>query len=340
MPPPPRTQDLVEVGRVSKRGACFGEECLLLGETPRVTACTLSRCAIMRVSEAALGKSLRASPKLAERLALAVTTAERERAEAESQDMSVHVTVVRAKALPEEYNLEWGQSDPTVFLELEGQRARTLSQRNTRKHGQEPIFEESFVFDGVKHKSSFLRMSLCDVDRSGMYERVIGRCEIKVASLLERRQLKEDMTLSMPNKSDMHHFRDADDGNSSQGPELCLEASQRLFALKHVPRRKLHQSMVNSLKIPFLPFSLSPFLPFSLSPSPPPFPCALSLSLFLPPPFSLSFSLPLTLYFETSTLNPRPSTLNPQPSTLDPDLGPWNARLGEGGGRTAWKCVP
>lgn len=43
LPPQPRQQELSEVGRVCKRGACFGEECLLLGETPRITACTLSR---------------------------------------------------------------------------------------------------------------------------------------------------------------------------------------------------------------------------------------------------------------------------------------------------------
>ena len=42
-PAPRRMSDLVEVGRVSRRGACFGEESVLLGETPRITACALTR---------------------------------------------------------------------------------------------------------------------------------------------------------------------------------------------------------------------------------------------------------------------------------------------------------
>lgn len=64
------------------------------------------RCAVMRVTCAALGKALRGSPQLAERLALAVTSTGLEREEAKSGNhMTVHVTVVRARALPEDYDL-------------------------------------------------------------------------------------------------------------------------------------------------------------------------------------------------------------------------------------------
>ena len=197
----------------------------------------------MRISSRALGSVLRGCPNLCERLALVTSSSEIEQLEAEGGDMTCHVHVIRAHSLPEDVNLDWGESDPSVFLELEGQRMRTNSQRHTRRGGEEPVYAQSFTFDHLKSTSSCLRLSLCDVDAAGVYERVIGRTEIKLSTLVNRRRLKEDMLLSRPDKGVLHHFSAND---ADEGPQLNIKASQRLFALKHQPN-KLHMSMVLAL---------------------------------------------------------------------------------------------
>lgn len=66
--------------------------------------------------------------------------------------------------------------------------------------------------------------------------------------------MREDIALSRPDKGDMHHFRSLDEEKEGEegrkkGPELSLEASQRLFALKHQPRR-IHDALVRHIPKP------------------------------------------------------------------------------------------
>lgn len=75
----------------------------------------------------------------------------------------------------------------------------------------------------------------------GQYERVIGRADVPLSELAERRRMCEDIRLEISDSGGMGHFRP-----HPTGPNLSLAASQRLFQLKNAPR-KLHQSLVRSL---------------------------------------------------------------------------------------------
>jgi len=248
LPPPKGSEDLYEVARVSQRGACLGEEALLMGETPRITAVALTRCVVMWVGAKAMGAALRGSPQLCERLALSVVSAETDYKEGiAGGEMTVHLTVHGANSLPTDVSLDWGESDPSVYLECEGQRAHTLSVRNTRRQGEDPVYDETFVFEGIKDNRSCLSISLCDVDKSGVYERVIGRQDLRIETLKARRRVREEFALSRPDKGSMHHFRAQATGDA--GPQLSMKASHRLFALKHHPH-KLHEGLVMSLGKP------------------------------------------------------------------------------------------
>jgi hypothetical protein len=71
---------------------------------------------------------------------------------------------------------------------------------------------------------------------------VIGRAELAVVELLERRHMWDDVPLASVNNS-MQHFR------TLTGPNLTLMASQRLYALKNNPHM-LSQGLLASVRRP------------------------------------------------------------------------------------------
>jgi hypothetical protein len=123
---------------------------------------------------------------------------------------AVHVHGIHS--LPEFVNLDFGECDPTVFMQLEGQRSCTSSLRFNRAPGTEPRWNQSFTFKNVAFDAKAagragagggasaaphgLQMIVCEVDAFGQLDYILGQAHLPLTTLLRVRRLVGNLPLS------------------------------------------------------------------------------------------------------------------------------------------------
>jgi hypothetical protein len=128
------------------------------------------------------------------------------------QIVTVKVSLYGVHSLPTHVPLGFAQCDPTVFLELDGQRAHTASIRYSRQAGTEPQWNEDFIFREVRcggemdHGTDIssdgsnnvrLSVTLCEVGpRGGVIGTPIGRGFVRLDDLIECRRFAGDLKLT------------------------------------------------------------------------------------------------------------------------------------------------
>jgi hypothetical protein len=222
----------VETHRMHDSGTCIGAASVLLGEPPKVSLSAITPVWLLRVPHRALSKAMRQDSHLCERLAYNLGADMRAWNAGEShmpshlvlpspvqgdgpfnrpvasaedtpiaprngdQSLTVKVSLYGVHSLPSHVPLGFAQCDPTVFLELDGQRAHTASTRYTRQAGTEPQWNEDFIFTGVRGVDGRLSLTLCEVGtRGGVTGAPIGRGSVHVSELLDCRRFAGDFKL-------------------------------------------------------------------------------------------------------------------------------------------------
>ena len=103
-------------------------------------------------------------------------------------------------SLPDYVDLDFGQSDPTVFLQLGSKRSSTMSLRYQRAAGAEPRWNQAFTFENVffDHGVSQhgLQMIVCEVDALGGLDYILGQATLPLNTLVRARRLVGDVPLS------------------------------------------------------------------------------------------------------------------------------------------------
>ncbi len=124
---------------------------------------------------------------------------------------AVHVHGIHS--LPDFVNLDFGECDPTVFMQLGGQRSSTNSLRFQRAPGTEPCWNQAFSFKNVASADATaagarnpgagagsaphgLQMVVCEVDSFGQLDYILGQANLPLASLLRARRLVGDLPLA------------------------------------------------------------------------------------------------------------------------------------------------
>jgi hypothetical protein len=124
---------------------------------------------------------------------------------------AVHVHGMHS--LPEFVNLDFGECDPTVFMQLGGQRSCTKSLRFQRAPGTEPCWNQAFSFKNVASDDAKaagardagggagsaprgLQMIVCEVDSFGQLDYILGQAHLPLATLLRARRLVGDLPLA------------------------------------------------------------------------------------------------------------------------------------------------
>lgn len=222
-----KTRRMVEIGRVNQPGACMAEAAVLLGEKTKTTIGTITPTTVAWIPAEAFRVALKACPSLAERLAYTLQAHREQNATLQTQDpdsMTISVHIESLHSLPEWVNLDYGESDLTCFLELDGQRQSTKSLRWTRSTGYHPKWDQTFVFENVKSVNSYLQISVWDLGEDGEIKDLVGRIDLALVDLLFKRHFGGDLALKA--HSEEHGIQRPD--AKSVGPLLNPEAAKRL----------------------------------------------------------------------------------------------------------------
>jgi len=208
-----------ELTTVSAKGACFGDLALLAGHPPRYSLVANSDVRMVHVPREAISWLLHQKPDLAEQLAHVIC---RHREDAywakRGATIDVHVHLHGISALPDFVDLNFGKCDPTAFVQVQGQRASTSSQRFLRQRGNEPRWNQTFSFCHVPYEVGAggsameggasargcnaaqalgLQLIVCEVDALGQLDYILGTANLSLPTLVRTRRLAGDIALTM-----------------------------------------------------------------------------------------------------------------------------------------------
>jgi CRP-like cAMP-binding protein len=199
-----------EVGTISTRGACFGDLAVLMGQSVKysLTAAAEEEVLMVQVPRGAIAWLMEQQGYLAEAFAHFVCLHRENAAWARrGASVDVHVHVHGMNSVPDFINLGYGQCDPTVYLQVAGQRASTNTMRYQRQAGAKPHWNQFFSFHNVPFNANspagargnvntLLQLVVCEVDVLGHLDYVLGKGNLALTKLLRSRRLVTDVPMS------------------------------------------------------------------------------------------------------------------------------------------------
>ena len=126
--------DSQQTAKISRQGTCLGAEYVLLGGVSKDTFVAAGPCIFCRVPARAIGGILRKNHAVISRIAESMTEQRNSEKELNSKcsdvgQVKVSVHVIECHTMPDSVVLGNQDFDPTCVIQLDSQRAQTVSQR-------------------------------------------------------------------------------------------------------------------------------------------------------------------------------------------------------------------